>query len=959
MSATDRSATDLIDAMVAGAVHDVPDGSSWDEVHRWLHGLDPSRNGWLPTAEVSGHLDTLRWVHLTGTERFWGDEPTVLARATTALAGALWQLGLPWGLRASGGPDGIAVRLGAPPAGAAALTRLIGSFLPGSDLEVEPSPATPVRWPGEAEPSRASLWGPPPTRPSDGDESVLGRLARLGDALWSLQALLVPVTADELDERAVALSSLATQIAAAAHHQVVLSDLVTSNVEDPEAIRLLGGVSAERDQVAGAVRTGAWTAVCWIDAPTPQDLGAAVGAATAAADDAHRGHDKASAVGRATGWMPIVGDHSPPMLLSGGHAGELLRPPSDDRLGLPSRRWVPLHRHPEPLPRRGGCVVLGTTEDHADLQLPLEALTSHLLLTGSPGAGKTTFTASLLVQLAHHRVPFTVIEPVKQEYRGLPIDGVVTWRPASPGPGPDWVLNPLEVPPGVSIQTHIERIVALTRSTLALITPLPFLIELGAQRVYEARGWDVTEDRAPASGAGASEWPTISELIDVCIELPAELGYAPEIRANLRAAIMARLGTLTRGPRSRVLDRDGTFPMDELLSSRVVVNLDDFGDDEARSFFMGLLLVRIREAFGASSGGRLVHALVIEEAHRLLAAAPAGASSSPAESGQAAGAHAAGELANLLAEIRATGEAVVVVDQSPSTLVPAVLANTATKVALRADARHDQEVLASAMGLADDDAHVLGGSRRHEALVTWEGMDRPIRAHLQHEQMMTVDQPEAAPRRPARRLAAPDAQVQAAVRTLVRTTGPDALAARNVLERLVSRALGSPDAAILDGAIADLVITEVEALGRTRRWSNETSRSGTAAVLACHDGPNHPIHLLADGRLPLPSCSAACPSGGCLVGEPARTQALQILAEGPATLVRLAADPEERRRRLARRAIAITGTDAPESLRQLAAACVTVQVFDDWADPSTVAGLVAHLRAVEGHQPGRDGHGGR
>lgn len=939
----------LVDALISGIVHDVPDGSSWDDVHRWLHRLDPARNGWLGLDDAERHLDALCWIRITATEAFWVDDARLLTAATAALSGALWQLGLPCGVRTSGGPEGVAISLGTTPSGAAALGRLVRAFLPGCTLGPEGTsgpPAVPTGW---SPLQRAALWGTAPMDGSMAAESLLGRLARLGDTRWQLQALLIPVAAEDLNDRAGRLSALAATIAGHANHQVMVDDLVTATIEDPEATRMLAGIADERERVASGIRTGSWAAVAWLESTSEEDLAAAVGAATAP-EATSSPPPNAAAPGRPqVGWMPIVGDHAPPSLLTTREAGELLRPPFDDRLGLPSRRWVSLDRHPEPLPGRDAHVELGLTEDGAPLAVPIDALTSHALITGSPGAGKTSTVFSLLAQLADHDVPFTVIEPIKQEYAGLPVGDLTTWRPAAPEAGTDWILNPLEVPDGVSAQSHIERIVALARSTMGLTTPLPGIIELGMRAVYRARGWDIEEDRAPAS-AGAG-WPTLTDLIAVCADLPAKLGYPPEIQANLRAAILARLGTLTGGPRARVLDRDGTFPMAEFLASRVVVNLDEFGSDEARAFFMGLLLVRLREAFAGSSEGRLAHVLVIEEAHRLLADAPAPAGD-PTEVGGGGGAHTAGEIANLLAEIRSTGEGVVVVDQSPSSLVPAVLANTSTKVALRADARRDQVALASAMGLDDRDAHVLGASRRHEALVAWEGMDRPIRARLHHRHPTPRRNAAPAARRPARRLTDPSPAIASEVRTLVRSTGPDARASRARLDRLVAAELGADHHDLIRTAVEDLIEAEVDALGRARGWAPDARRAARRAVLAgAEDG--HPAHLLVDGRLPLPSCRAACPHGGCLFGEPAGAEATRLRAEGPATIVRLVADPEERRRRVARRAIAVTGTEAPDHLQRLAAACVTVHAFDDWADPDTVAALVGPTpRPIDGPFPG-------
>ena len=529
-------------SVLAAALTDVPAGTDRDEVHAWLHGLEPGRVGWLDVATVESHLSEFSWRRIIRTSRFWDDRPADLADAMTRLAGSLWHLSAPFGLRANGGPGGLTVDLGSPAAHSATLGRLITTFLCGSSerpVVAGPRPAVAGNY-------VATLWGPPPTDGTSGEESVIGRLARLSGTSWTLSSMLVPAPVNNLEERCARLGTLAAVLAGEVHRQVTVDDLTTASRDDPEASRLSVGVSAERDRTERALHSGAWTAVSWLTAPSLADLHAALGAATALQDprDPGEASNTASSPGQPStrrGWRGLTTAAGPtlasPALLTSSEAGELIRPPQVDCLGLPSRRWFPLDRHPEPAIGSGAAVMLGTTEDGASLELPVGALTAHLLLTGSPGSGKTSAIANILVQLHRLGIPFLVVEPIKDEYRALPVPRLMRWAPGSTTPGVDWALNPLEVPLGISVQSHLERLVTLFRASFDMVAPLPHLLELGLQRTYERRGWDLAEDRPPS---GSPTWPTITELIEVCQSLPAELGYGPEIRANLQAAVAAR-----------------------------------------------------------------------------------------------------------------------------------------------------------------------------------------------------------------------------------------------------------------------------------------------------------------------------------------------------------------------------------------------------------------------------------
>src|ERR1039458_1651085 len=114
--------------------------------------------------------------------------------------------------------------------------------------------------------------------------------------------------------------------------------------------------------------------------------------------------------------------------------------------------------------------------------------------------------------------------------------------------------------------------------------------------------------------------------------------------------------------------------MDYLLSKPTVLELAAVGNDEEKAFILGSLLLRLaqfRQQTGLNSG-RLLHVLLIEEAHRLLSAVPVSIGTDAANPrGKAVEA-----FCHLLAEVRAFGQGVIAAEQIPSKLAPDVLKNT-------------------------------------------------------------------------------------------------------------------------------------------------------------------------------------------------------------------------------------------------------------------------------------------
>ena len=59
------------------------------------------------------------------------------------------------------------------------------------------------------------------------------------------------------------------------------------------------------------------------------------------------------------------------------------------------------------------------TNKSFNIGINFEDLAKHILIVGTPGSGKTTFSLGLLLKLWKEKKPFLVIEPAKNEYRAL------------------------------------------------------------------------------------------------------------------------------------------------------------------------------------------------------------------------------------------------------------------------------------------------------------------------------------------------------------------------------------------------------------------------------------------------------------------------------------------------------------------------------------------------------------
>jgi uncharacterized protein len=334
------------------------------------------------------------------------------------------------------------------------------------------------------------------------------------------------------------------------------------------------------------------------------------------------------------------------------------------------------------------------------------SLNRHVFVTGATGSGKSHTIKSLLTKTT---VPWLVIEPVKAEYRSI---AEIRIRPGEPDGIPAGI-NPLEPAPGFPLQTHADLARALFVASFRSEEPFPQVLSAALTRAYTNAGWDL----ALGEPAGhAARYPTLEDLQREAEDVVAEIGYSQRVTDDVLGFMKVRLASLRHGTTGRFLAGGHPIDFGKLLTSNVVLEIEDVGDDRDKAFLMGTVLIRLAEHLRGQPSTRLRHLTVIEEAHRLLR--------KPRDDG--ATAHAVEMFASLLAELRAYGEGLIIADQIPAKLIPDVIKNTAVKITHRLPAADDRDAVGATMNLTDAQSRYLVTLAPGEAAVFSDGMDHPI-----------------------------------------------------------------------------------------------------------------------------------------------------------------------------------------------------------------------------------------
>lgn len=386
----------------------------------------------------------------------------------------------------------------------------------------------------------------------------------------------------------------------------------------------------------------------------------------------------------------------------------------------------------QPIPIGDICVASRKDKILSNNRYALEKndFTRHALIIGITGGGKTNTSKSILSTLWNgekpaDRVPFMVIESAKREYwelrnlKGFEDLLVFTLGAEAAATSVKYRINPFETNPHISLQTHIDYLLSTFKAAFDLYPPMPYILEKAVYEIYSDRGWDIVEN---TNRYGLTEYPTLSDLynkIDVIVD---NMGYHQEVQSNVKAALQARVYSLMIGGKGAMLNTPKSVPISELLNRPVVMELEDLGDDETKSFVIGILLVQLyeyRKSLMTKGSKNLSHILMVEEAHRLL--------KNVSEGGEGGNTRAKSVefFCNLLAEIRTFGQGILIADQIPTKLAPDTIKNTNLKIVHRTVAQEDRETMGRAMNMSPEQIEYLSSLRRGYAAVYAEGDNRP------------------------------------------------------------------------------------------------------------------------------------------------------------------------------------------------------------------------------------------
>lgn len=633
-----------------------------------------------------------------------------------------WGLGLTWGLCAVGKAEGIEWNLVLPSHNPETRDAVL-THLTGADLDPNGEFRSLSKRLGNL-PFRGAMGGNPGIGPSAGLEpAIRSLLGREFMVLVLAKALPRPAIEAELHRL-----SVEEQFVRDEH----LSRIGLEKDSHSEASRYLGIVEAARDRASIASQEGGWLVRTLVAAPDQVVFNQACSLI-------HGGFSMDGGQPEPLRWQQ-TGDARSLTFLRSAEAAALSRPPRREMPGFivetnlsepgtaKGLSSAAIFSTAPSVTNEGRPIAVGRIIDDqgkpgAWLDMGADDLCRHILVAGMTGSGKSITCEHILLEVwREHRIPWLVIEPgIKTGYRRLKNseigDDVDVWAIGDPK-SRRLSLNPMAVPPGVGLAEHTSALFTVISSAFELVAPMPEVLATAIEQTYRKHGWDL------AGLVPDSPPPTLADLVDEIDSSASTLGYGPEVTGNIRAGLLLRMRRLLEGPLAPELASQFGLNIADLVKRPTIIELSALTDASSQALVMGFITLQLRHHWRlAGQSDSLQHVLLIEEAHRLLKAVPETAAN-------AARTQAVESLANMLAEMRGLGVGMVIVDQTPSALVPSAIANTGTKILHRLDHPADRELAGRAAGLPADQVDLLGMLKPGDAILRSDRRQKPFRLRL-------------------------------------------------------------------------------------------------------------------------------------------------------------------------------------------------------------------------------------
>ena len=339
----------------------------------------------------------------------------------------------------------------------------------------------------------------------------------------------------------------------------------------------------------------------------------------------------------------------------------------------------------------GECISKGRYG--LSFKLHKEDLTTHLVVLGVTGSGKTTTVASILNRLSKEEIKYLVLD-WSNEYKFLlkhTVDVIY-----SPGLTDEFSINPLIPLDFKDEAEHLAVVADIFSDVYNFTHPQSFMFK---------EALSVALEHYKTFG---DETPNLRTLISVLEKLPLRSYFDAEIKL----ALIRRIKPLTEGQAGRALCGKRSVKISELFDKNVVIELGHFRETRTRQIFGHLLLKQIYDYCTGNEMRELAHVTVLEEARYLV---PYRRLYDPPTTAE-----------RMIAELRKYGESVFIITQFPTQISLETIKNAGCLIVHKLSGSQDLEIIGNIISLNSKQLNFLKKLDVGEAIVKVNRINEPM-----------------------------------------------------------------------------------------------------------------------------------------------------------------------------------------------------------------------------------------
>lgn len=345
----------------------------------------------------------------------------------------------------------------------------------------------------------------------------------------------------------------------------------------------------------------------------------------------------------------------------------------------------------------GNIYHMGKTE-LTKVEIDLESLSSHMLITGSTGSGKSNSVYQIILEARKKGIKFLIIEPAKGEYKNVfGNDEDVNVYGTNKKISDLLKINPFSFPDEIHVLEHIDRLVEIFNVCWPMYAAMPAILKDAILQAYQVCGWDLENSE---NILNKKIYPSFKDVQTQIRNVLNTSDYSEDNKGDYIGALITRINSLTNGINGQMFTSDEIAP-EIMFDENTIIDLSRIGSQETKSLIMGLVVIKLNEYRMSSTNGsmnqKLKHITVLEEAHNLLKNVEAKSSME--------GADMLGKsveiISNSIAEMRTYGEGFIIVDQSPNAIDISAIRNTNTKIIMRLPEEKDKQQAGKSAAMTD------------------------------------------------------------------------------------------------------------------------------------------------------------------------------------------------------------------------------------------------------------------